>query len=178
MKTKEITLYDSAYSPEREKDMREWLFELYAEDEGWKSPDDMPMRRVSDAMNDQDYSDWNDTKTALENIFKNDYYLMTGYCGTWHGNLDGGTFIFSMNDFMSAISHLEDIRIIDRNGHLIVEGSHHDGSDRYELKRLTRKGYLLADSNYFAHDKHLHETIMNNNFYSALPYFAKHVYGV
>ena len=178
MKPKEITIYDSYYSLERDAEMRDWLFELYAEEEGWKSVDDIPNHRVYDALNDQDYGDWLETKIALESIFEKDYYLMTGYCGTWRGRFAGGVFIHSMSDFMSAISHLEDIRIIDRNGHLIVEGSHHDGSDSYELKRLTHKGYELADNNYFAHDRELHKTIMNNNFYSALPHFAKRVYGV
>lgn len=178
MKDKTITLYDSYYSCEQEKEMREFLFEEYAEDEGWKSPDDIPDTRVYNTMRDQNNDDWRAIKDELESIFEKDCYLMTGYCGTWRGNLAGGSFIHSLHDFMKVIDHLDDLRIIDRNGHLIVEGSHHDGSDRYELKRLTRKGYLLADSNDFARDRDLHETIMNNNLYSALPHFAKRVYGV
>ena len=70
------------------------------------------------------------------------------------------------------------IKITDRNGHLIIEGSHHDGNDRYELKRLTDKGYKYADRNYFARDRKLHDTIMRCNFYSALPKFAKRIYGL
>ena len=56
--------------------------------------------------------------------------------------------------------------------------SHHDGSDDYELKRLTHEGYELADRNYFAHDRQLHNTIMGCNFYSALPRYASKVYGL
>ena len=48
----------------------------------------------------------------------------------------------------------------------------------YELKRLTRQGYEYADRNYFAHDRKLHSTIMNCNFFSALPRLAKRVYGL
>ena len=36
----------------------------------------------------------------------------------------------------------------------------------------------FADRYYFAKDRHLHRTIMNNNFYSALPRVAERLYGV
>lgn len=178
MKAKEITIYDTYSRFEREDETREWLFELCAEEEGWESPDDIPETRVFNEISFQNDIDWRELENELESIFEEDYYLMTGYCGTWRGKISCGCFIHSLRDFLKAIEHLDDVRIIDRSGHLIVEGSHHDGSDKYELKRLTHKGYLLADSNYFARDKDLHETIMNNNFYSALPHFAKRVYGV
>ena len=175
MKTNDIILYDSYYSTEKEESTREFLFELEADEQGWKTPDDIPDERVFDQMHFQDETDWDDIKHELEELFQADDYLMTGYCGTWRGRLDGGSFICSMRDFLRVIEHLDDLRIIDRGGHLIVEGSHHDGSDSYELKRLTHKGYLLADSNYFAKDHDLHNTIMRTNFYSALPYFAKRI---
>lgn len=174
---KEITIYDSYYRFEKEQETREWLFETHAEEEGWETLDDIPDTLVYNEIGLQDDIDWRALEDELESIFEKDCYLMTGYCGTWRGRLAGGSFIHSLRDFLKVIDHLDDLRILDRNGHLIVEGSHHDGSDSYELKRLTHKGYELADSNYFARDRELHKTIMNNNFYSALPHFAKRVYG-
>jgi hypothetical protein len=73
---------------------------------------------------------------------------------------------------------LDYIKVIDENGHLKIYGYHHDGSDSYELKKLTKKGFEFADRNYFARDRQLHQTIMNNNFYSALPRIAERLYGV
>ena len=178
MKDKIITIYDNYYSEEKEESTREFLFNLYADEEGWKTADDIPENRVFDQMSHEDSTDWQDVERELSRLFNTHCYLLTGYCGTWRGNLDGGNFIHSINDFLRVIEHLDNIRISDKNGHLIIEGSHHDGSDRYELKRLTNKGYLLAENNYFAKDRQLHSTIMNNNFYSALPRFAKTVYGV
>lgn len=177
MKDKETVLYDSYYSIEKEEAIRDFLFEVYADEEGWKSKTDIPARRISDETNFQDGEIRRDVKESLNTIFENDCYLLTGYCGTWRGALDGGCFIRSLNDFMNVIRHLDDIRIIDRNGHLIIEGSHHDGSDRYELKRLTRKGYALSDKYCFAKGRKLHNTLMSCNFYSALPYLAKRIYG-
>ncbi len=178
MKNKTITLYDSYYSTEKEEEIREFLFDVYGDEKGWKSPEDISDERVFEEMHVQDDFTWRDVKDGLSSIFEEDYYLLIGYCGTWRGNLAGGSFIHSLNDLLRVIEHLDDIKITDQSGHLIIEGSHHDGSDRYELKRLTHKGYLLADKNYFAKDRELHNTIMNNNFYSALPYFAKRIYGL
>lgn len=176
MKTKETILYDSYYSEEKENDARQYLFDEYGDEEKWNSPQDVPDYRVFREIEFQDDMCWDEIKFDLEILFKSDYFLLTGYCGTWHGNMDGGKFINNLNDLLSVLQHLDDLRIIDRNGHFIIEGSHHDGLDRYELKRLTRKGYELANNNYFANDRTLHNTIMKNNLYSGLPHFAQKVY--
>lgn len=178
MKNKDIVLYDNYYSTEKANDTREFLFEVYADEEGWGSPDDIPDNRVYDEMCHQDDITWDDVKDGLKMLFEKHVYLLTGTCGRWNGPSQGGKFIHSINDLLSCIDHLDYIRIIDRNGHLIIEGSHHDGNDSYELKRLTNKGYEYADRNYFAHDRQLHTAIMRCNFYSALPRMAKHIYGM
>ena len=178
MKTKEIILYDSYYSTEKYDGVKEDLFDQYAKEEKWKTPDDIPDYRIFQEIELLDDTAWEDIKYELITLLKKGCYLLTGYCGTWHGNMEGGKFINNLDDLLSVLQHLNDFRIIDRNGHLIIEGSHHDGSDRYELKRLTRKGYELANCNYFANDRRLHKTIMKNNFFSALPRFAKLIYGV
>ncbi len=177
MNTKEIILYDSYYSTKKEQETRDFIFDSRADDEGWKTKEEIPDKLVLDEMEFQDSMSWIDLKENLEPFFENGYFLLTGYFGSWHGRLDGGNFIRSLNDLLTVIQHCDDIRMIDRNGHFIIEGSHHDGSDRYELKRLTRKGYELANSNYFAKDRKLHNTLMNTNFYSALPHFAEQIYG-
>ncbi len=176
MKAKETILYDSYYNEEKETEARQCLFEEYADEEEWNSPQDIPDYRVFREIELQDDISWDELKFDLEILFRSDYFLLTGYCGTWHGNMEGGKFINTLPELLSVIRHLDDFRIIDRNGHFIIEGSHHDGSDRYELKRLTRKGYELANNNCFANTKELHNTIMKNNLYSGLPHFAQKVY--
>lgn len=176
MKTEETILYDSYYSEEKESEARRTLFEEYADEENWTSPQDIPDYRVFREIELLDDMCWNELKFDLQILFKSNCFLLTGYCGTWHGNMEGGKFINSLSELLCVFQHLDDFRIIDRNGHFIIEGSHHDGSDRYELKRLTRKGFGLANNNYFANDRKLHNTIMKNNFYSGLPHFAQKVY--
>ena len=95
MKNKTITLYDSYYSTEKEEEIREFLFDVYGDEKGWKSPEDISDERVFEEMHVQDDFTWQDVKDGLS-----------------------------------------------------------------------------------AKDRELHNTIMNNNFYSALPYFAKRIYGL
>lgn len=178
MKNREITVYDNYYSLDREKETREFLFGEYAKEYGWKSCEDIPDERVWDEIDFQDREQWNDVKAELQSLFDKDAYLLTGTCGRWDGPAQGGRFIRSVDDLLSCIDHLDYIRIYDRNSHLYIHGSHHDGSDDYELKRLTHKGYMLAYNNYFAHDRKLHTAIMTCNIYSALPRYAQKVYGL
>ena len=178
MKTKETVIYDSYYTVEKEEQAREYLFENYAEEEGWKTPEDVPNQRISNEIYFQDSDSWEELQNGLKKLLKANYGLLTGYCGRWYGNVAGGKFIHTIDDLLSAIHHLDYIRIVDRNGHFIIEGDHHDGSDRYELKLLTKKGYEYADRNYFAKDRKLHNTITNCNFFSALPKFAKRIYRI
>ena len=112
------------------------------------------------------------TTHSLKRMFKDGHYLLTGYCGRWDGRYDGGKFIDSYEQLMRCIEHLDGLTIIDKNGHLFIDGYHHDGNDHYELKKLTRKGYELANRNYFENSRKLHNTIMSNNFFSCLPRLA------
>ncbi len=178
MKEKEITIYDNYYDSDREDEVREMLFDEYADDNGWQRPEDVPDRQVFEEIDFQDREMWNDVKDELSELFSKDVYLLTGTCGRWNGPAQGGRFIRSVEDLLSCIEHLDYIRIYDRGGHLYIHGSHHDGDDNYELKRLTGKGYELARGNCFAHDRKLHNAIMNCNFYSALPRYARKVYGL
>ena len=81
MKTKEITLYDNYPSVEKENETRKFLFEVYADEENWKSPEEIPDQRVYDEIDFQDGETWRDVKDGLNTIFEDGYYLLTGYFG-------------------------------------------------------------------------------------------------
>ena len=98
---------------------------------------------------------------------------MTGKVGRWNGTFDGGKFITNLNELLSSIEYLDVVTFTDENGHFKIKGSHHDGSDCFELKQLTKKGIELAEKYGFARDRQLHKTIMENNIYSKLPKIAK-----
>ena len=177
MKTKTTVFYDDMET-ESFDITKAWLFADFAELEGWESEDDVPDSVVYREMAESRQREWDDFKADMEYVLKTDTFLLTGTCGRWDGPAEGGKFILKFEDLADCIRHLDRIKVYDENGHFFISGYHHDGSDHYELRRLTNKGFEFADKNYFAHDRALHTTIMTNNLFSGLPRLAERLYGV
>lgn len=173
MKTKTITIYNDCENYNLEDEIRNYLFENFAVENNWTCKEDIPYEDIYRGISSQNEADWQCLAGMLGSLFDEDCYIMTGFCGRWCGDYARGTFIKSFDDFEQMIRHLDNIKVTDLNGHLIVEGYHHDGYDRYEIKRLTRKGYELANNKHFAHDRQLHSKIMSCNLFSALPHLAR-----
>lgn len=171
-KTQDVVLYDTTDYSETYDEIREFLFETRADDFDWTSEDDVPVKMIHQEMNDQQENDFQYFEDKFTQLLETGCCLLTGTCGRWSGPAQGGKFITSFDDLRSAIQHLDYLRIVDSNGHLYIEGYHHDGSDSYEIKQLTAKGYEYANNNYFAHSRKLHKTIMNCNLFSKLPRLA------
>ena len=102
MKKKEITLYDNYPNIEKENETRAFLFEVYADEENWKSPEDIPDNRVWDEIDFQDREAWHDVKDELQTMLSKNVYLLTGTCGRWNGPASGGKFIRSVNDLLNV----------------------------------------------------------------------------
>ena len=177
MKNKETVIYDNNYDCEKFDRAKQYLFDEYAYDIDWDTVDDVPDKAVFEEIDFRDECDWDNFKYKMISLLKNNVYLLTGTCGRWDGPRQGGNFICSFSDLLDTINHLDYLKIYDKNGHLYIDGAHHDGNDYYEIKRLTNKGRELAENNYFAHDRRLHTTIMKTNFYSALPRLSKELFG-
>lgn len=172
-KEQEIIFYQDYFSDEAFEDIKANLFYEYADYYKWETVDEVPDEQVWEELNEQYREDWHYLETALKEEFKRGLFILVGSTGRWDGNYACGQFISSFQDLMRGLRHLDQLRFYERNGHFYIEGSHHDGSDSYEMKRLTNKGLQLAEKHDFAHDRKLHQTIMSYNFYSALPRFGR-----
>lgn len=104
-----------------------------------------------------------------------------GHCGLWYGNRAAGTIFDDFGQmFATTTQDCDYWKIYDVNGHLYLECSHHDGTNHFEIKRITNKGvaYLKNwESNWSdkRSEQYVHEKIMSR--YSVLPRFAEKVYG-
>ena len=176
MKTKTTVFYNDMDTRGFDE-TKEYLFDTFAEEEGWLSIDESPDCVVYHEIELIQRSEWDDFMADLEYLFSKDSYLLTGTCGRWNGPAEGGKFVSSTDELLDCIKHLDFLKFYDQDGHFYITGYHHDGSDFYEMKRLTKKGYELASRNYFAQDRQLHQTIMNCNIYSSLPRVATRLYG-
>ena len=130
---------------------------------------------------DFDAEDYSEEVDRMRDFFSDGTYIIFGSIGRWDGCRTGFD-IF--DDFDSAYNHaIEDcdyVKIYDVNGHFYIECSHHDGTNYYEIKKLTDAGIRYFEnwdeswddkrSNSYIKDKLI-------NRYSVLPRFAEKVYG-
>lgn len=177
MKDKEFVFFDNTNEYEMIDEFREYLFDACAEDNDWQTKNDVPDSLIWETIYCHLENEYNDFTKELDRYLSSGVFIMQGFCGRWNGPVDCGQFIRNYNDIRSGIEHLDYIKFYEQNGHFYIEGSHHDGSDKYELKQLTDKGIALAERHWFAHDRALHNKIMQNSNYSKLPRIARAIYG-
>ena len=177
MKDKITVIYDDTFDNDKFEETRRYLFDEQAEEENWLTPDDVPDLKIFSELHYQYNSDWEFFAQEMKRLLENNTYIITGTCGRWNGPAEGGKFLHSFSDLNSVIGHLDSMKIFDKNGHLYINGYHHDGFDSYEIKKLTKKGYDFARSYGFDHDRKLHFTIMHNNLFSALPKLSQILFG-
>lgn len=158
---------------------REYLFDEYAEEEEWKTKDDIPDERVTEEVYQQSEWDWEDFKAEFEHFLKESTngFLLVGTCGCWDGTHDGGCYVNKFDDLYKFWDGCRDIKVYDESGHLYIKASHHDGTNYAELKELTCKGSNYAADHRYDSDREVHEKLWNSNFYTRLPHYAHKVWG-
>ena len=132
-----------------------------------------------------DSLDWEEENERLIDFFdtESESWILVGSLGRWNGTFDGG-FIFSSFKEMwhKATKDCDYFNIYDKDGHLHIECSHHDGTNHYEIKKLNSKGQNLYDKwssdwDDKRSEREIHNIIWKSNLFSSLPHFAKQVYG-
>ena len=123
-------------------------------------------------------NDFDDFKINFKEELDNHYYVVTGTLGLWDGTHEGGKVIAGWYDLMNLLEDCDYIKVVDDNGLLKVTGSHHDGTNYFEVKELTDKGYeYYKDNEYALTRRDLCETLFNSEEYSILPMLSKKVFG-
>ena len=174
---KEICIYDNydlwnLYKDEAKEMAMETYGDDYTEDSIWE---------CIYLLNDTEYKD---TMDELRDFFSNGTYIIFGNIGRWDRIHSGFDIFNDFNDaYMKAVKDCDYIRIYDYDGHFRIECSHHDGTNFYEIKKLTDKGISYFenwDYGYIKNDKRSNDYIMEKliSKYSVLPKFAKKEYGV
>lgn len=169
MKKQNYTLYDNFDNQELFEDVKKELFEESAAAENWQTPENIPVERIYNEVDFLQECYFDDVKQIFEKIFQKNYMIATGTVGTWRGSFAAGKFLESLSDFLQFLQNYDYIKIAVENNHLKIYGYHHDGTNIFELKILTARGVEVAQNQDWAHDRQLHATIANCNFFSRLP---------
>lgn len=141
----------------------------------------LPENDIWKMIYEQDYITWQETKKQLVRFFDNNTWVLQGRVGRWNGVFKC-SFIFQnfMDMFHKASKDCSNISIYDKRGHFFLECCHHDGSNSYEVKKITNKGITyyenwIGNSNDKRSEEFIHDTIIKR--YSVLPRFVDTVYG-
>lgn len=168
---------------------------LYSNYSGWISEDEIRqylwdceyIDHLDEATDDMIYNEmyelermyWDDISYELKGFFdKGNAWLLTGNIGRWDGNYRGGYIFNTFEEFCKCFKDCDYIEIVDNKGHFEVKCSHHDGTNFYEVKRVSDFGCEWYDNHSWdMYEEELHTKMWNNNFMTSLPHFARDVYG-
>lgn len=177
---KERTIYDN-YNLEKiypDNDLIEIARECNWVDEDEEITDDM----LWNWRYEESQIDWEREFKGLKDFFQGKTVGFFGEVGLWHGTYKAGKIGDFEQLFWRAIEDCDYFKFYDENGHLYFTCSHHDGTNHFEIKELTKKGreYLSNFEDwYFVNDKRTEEYVHDQIYkrYSKLPRFAEKVYG-
>ena len=130
---------------------------------------------------EEDEIDWDAAKTELKNFFDGKTVGFFGAVGLWHGTYKAGKVGEFWKLFYEAIKDCPYFKITDENGRMYLTCSHHDGTNHFEIREVTDKGYEYLDRwEYNWSDKRSEAEVHNQIYkrYSKNPNFAHKVYGV
>lgn len=108
-----------------------------------------------DLEDDEGYIMWDLLDEQLDDMFDNSYenkqYVVTGSLGLWDGRHNGyiDKRFYSIREAITECAYYtESIRVYEEKGHLFVDAYHHDGTNHYEIRELTKKGIDMLDDWY------------------------------
>jgi len=158
---------------------REYLFEVYSEDEDWENQDEVPEERVIEQVYSDDECNFDDFKYEFSKFIdeSRNGFILCGTVGRWDGRYNGGCYVHDFDDLYKFWDGCRDIKVYDEKGHLYIEATHHDGSNYAELKEITDKGEEYVCDHMYDSDEDVHSTLVSCNFYTRLPHYAHKVYG-
>ena len=175
---KERVIFDN-YNPWEtfpDKELREMAIEC-----GWVEDEEEITDTILEQWRDEEMEEWwNTEKEGLLDYFRSETVGFFGEVGLWHGVYKAGKIGDFYNLFCKAIEDCWYWRFYDVNGHLYLTCSHHDGTNCFEIKVVTKQGRQYLDNwLYNWNDKRTEQYVHNQIFnrYSKLPRFAQKVYG-
>lgn len=147
----------------------------------WVNPEDITDSLINTLRDEQITEDYNMIIGELLNFFTNvDKVVTIGEAGFWYGRRAACVIGDFETVFYKIVADCDYINIFDKNGHLYIEASHHDGTHVFEIKTVTAAGVNYYDNwnynwNNSKSECQIIQRIFNN--YSRLPHVYHELYG-
>ena len=140
------------------------------------SSEDVPENIAWEEVHVIDSLNWEEEISRLKDFMEGKVFVVKGRIETWKGSYDGGAIIQSFDELRPAWNDCSFIKIYDIDGHFHIQASHHDGTNYFEMKKLSKKGSDFLKRNQWEDRKYLCEKLWRTG-YSVLPNFAHICYG-
>lgn len=164
---KEIVIFDNydMYSEARKEETRRYMLE-----DGFYIEGELTDEKVMQQIDFDSEENWSMTMELLGQFMDRKRFILFGTFGSWRGNIPAGQVVEDVSGLSGAWKDCDYIRIADVGGHLFIQCSHHDGTNKYELRELTEAGCKYAENHCrsYERDRRLSEAP-----YSRLPRCAK-----
>ncbi len=138
--TNEIDRAFGSYD-EAEKCAREALLDFHAAEE---ITDDMIWRWLYDSLDTHAEDFWSEVRAHDEGT-----WLVIADVGTWQGRRDGGKVFTDLTSALRTVCNNMDYITIEEDAHGSVHatGCHHDGTNHYDIYRLSPRGEAWYQEN-------------------------------
>ena len=138
---KERTIYDN-YNP-WDTYPDDVLKEMALECEWVENESEITEENLCEWRFEQIEEDWNNEKEMLSDFFEDKIVEFIGSVGLWHGTYEVKERDEFWKLFDKAMTDCDYFKIYDENGHMYLTCSHHDGTNHFEIKIVTEKGYTV-----------------------------------
>ena len=157
-KVKEIWSFNT-YDWDREE-MKQEYEEVYGE-----TPNEEELDRFIEDTNDMYLNDERNNVEFYEKQHGQKIYIILADLGLWYGHAEGGKIIKGLwnaiSECFEAYNHIYEYRC-----RLYVDAIHHDGTNHFQIKKLTPKGLEYIEKNPYMSDRELHQRLFRDSHYS------------
>lgn len=131
---------------------------------------------IEEMIADDAQTEYIDLMEDIANLLYGEKIIMFGTFGRWNGQSVGAEIGTFKELYSKAVTDCDYIKIDDENGHLILTCSHHDGTNSFEFRVLTKNGWDYLENWKLSYDdkrtwNHVSDQIIKR--YSRLPRIFK-----
>lgn len=140
-------------------------------------PDEEGLDKFIDDANYRNLEDEEDNVSYYERKHGYKHYVVLADLGLWNGRADGGKIIRGL--WKSISECFEDYNEIYQEGkRLKVTAIHHDGTNYFQIRELTDRGYeYWQNHQYDMSDREMHQKLFKDSHYSHEVSLFNKIYG-
>lgn len=129
-----------------------------------------------DTMRSLNYQDLYEEIVFYEKEHGQKDYVVLATIGSWNGTHEGGKIITGMFNVLAMCTE-DEVTLYQEGRKVCITASHHDGTNFFRIKELTKEGERYKINHDDMSDRELHAKLFNDSHLSRHPVIFKEIYG-